>query len=68
MSPNLETEGVMFSAVRAHAPQVGCEVEGKEKFWSEVDGVSSEMKERCDDEVLGRFGIQARNAERKMVV
>ena len=31
MSLKLETEGVMFNVVSDYAPQVGCEVEEREK-------------------------------------
>ncbi|KAF3702385.1 hypothetical protein EXN66_Car018073 [Channa argus] len=34
MSLKLEVEGVMFNVVSGYAPQVGCELEEKEKFWS----------------------------------
>ena len=37
MSLKLEIEGVMFNIVSGHAPQVGCLLEEKEKFWNEVD-------------------------------
>ncbi|KAK3550594.1 hypothetical protein QTP70_000683 [Hemibagrus guttatus] len=39
MSLKLETEGVMFNVVNGYAPQVGCELEEKERFWSELDEV-----------------------------
>ena len=39
MSLKLETEGVMFNVVTDYAPQVGCEIEKKEKLWGEVDEV-----------------------------
>ena len=39
MSLKTEIEGVMVSVVSGDAPQVGCELEEKEKFWNEVDGV-----------------------------
>ncbi|KAK2920732.1 hypothetical protein Q8A73_000217 [Channa argus] len=39
MSLKLEVEGVMFNVVSGYAPQVGCELEEKEKFWSELDEV-----------------------------
>ncbi|KAK2921479.1 hypothetical protein Q8A73_000964 [Channa argus] len=39
MSLKLEVEGVMFNVVSGNAPQVGCELEEKEKFWSELDEV-----------------------------
>ncbi|KAK3568551.1 hypothetical protein QTP86_008749 [Hemibagrus guttatus] len=39
MSLKLEIEGVMLNVVSGYAPQVGCELEKKEKFWSELDEV-----------------------------
>ncbi|KAK3530873.1 hypothetical protein QTP70_003620 [Hemibagrus guttatus] len=39
MSLNLEIEGVMLNVVSGYAPQVGCELEEKERFWSELDEV-----------------------------
>ncbi|KAK3541624.1 hypothetical protein QTP86_033058, partial [Hemibagrus guttatus] len=39
MSLKLEIEGVMLNVVSGYAPQVGCELEEKERFWSELDGV-----------------------------
>ena len=39
MSLKLEIEGVIFNVVSGYAPQVGCELEEKEKFWSELDEV-----------------------------
>ncbi|KAK3559485.1 hypothetical protein QTP86_013664, partial [Hemibagrus guttatus] len=39
MSLKLETEGVMLNVVSGYAPQVGCELEEKESFWSELDEV-----------------------------
>ncbi|KAF7640886.1 hypothetical protein LDENG_00007600, partial [Lucifuga dentata] len=83
MSLKLETEGVMFSVVSGYAPQVGCELEEKEKFWSELDEVMQSIPRgervvigadfnghvgagnRGDEEVMGKFGIQDRNAEGK---
>ncbi|KAK3533904.1 hypothetical protein QTP70_034899 [Hemibagrus guttatus] len=35
----LEIEGVMLNVVSGYAPQVGCELEEKERFWSELDEV-----------------------------
>ncbi|MCJ8736426.1 hypothetical protein PDJAM_G00258070 [Pangasius djambal] len=48
MSLKLETEGVMLNVVSGYAPQVGCELEEKERFWSELDEVieSIPMDER----------------------
>ncbi|KAK3506315.1 hypothetical protein QTP70_016082, partial [Hemibagrus guttatus] len=39
MSLKLEIEGVMLNVVTGYAPQVGCELEEKERFWSELDEV-----------------------------
>ena len=39
MCLKLETEGVMFNVVSGYAPQVACELEKKEKFWSEENEV-----------------------------
>ncbi|KAK3548401.1 hypothetical protein QTP70_012644 [Hemibagrus guttatus] len=39
MSLKLETKGVMLNVVSGYAPQVGCELEEKERFWSELDEV-----------------------------
>ncbi|KAK3510351.1 hypothetical protein QTP70_004935 [Hemibagrus guttatus] len=35
----LEIERVMLNVVSGYAPQVGCELEEKERFWSELDEV-----------------------------
>ncbi|KAK3507209.1 hypothetical protein QTP70_010211 [Hemibagrus guttatus] len=39
MSLKLEIEGVMLNVVSGYAPQVGCELEEKVRFWSELDEV-----------------------------
>ncbi|KAF7702422.1 hypothetical protein HF521_001705 [Silurus meridionalis] len=39
MNVKLEVEGMMINVISAYAPQVGCEMEEKEKFWSELDEV-----------------------------
>ncbi|KAK3525604.1 hypothetical protein QTP70_000427 [Hemibagrus guttatus] len=39
MSLKLEIEGVMLNVVSGYAPQVGCELDEKERFWSELDEV-----------------------------
>ncbi|KAK3568487.1 hypothetical protein QTP86_008540 [Hemibagrus guttatus] len=39
MSLKLEIEGVMLNVVSGYAPQVGCELEEKERFWRELDKV-----------------------------
>ncbi|KAK3522434.1 hypothetical protein QTP86_010804 [Hemibagrus guttatus] len=41
MSLKLEIEGVMLNVVSGYAPQVGCELEEKERFWSELDEMES---------------------------
>ncbi|KAK3531161.1 hypothetical protein QTP70_013261 [Hemibagrus guttatus] len=39
MSLKIEIEGVMLNVVSGYAPQVSCELEEKERFWSELDEV-----------------------------
>ncbi len=39
MSVKLEIEAVMINVISAYAPQVGCEMEEKEDFWSKLDEV-----------------------------
>ncbi|MCJ8737661.1 hypothetical protein PDJAM_G00026650 [Pangasius djambal] len=39
MSLKLEIERVILNVVSGYAPQVGCELEEKERFWSELDEV-----------------------------
>ncbi|MCJ8730702.1 hypothetical protein PDJAM_G00187490 [Pangasius djambal] len=39
MSLKLEIDGVMLNVDSGYAPQVGCELEEKERFWSELDEV-----------------------------
>ncbi|KAK3516413.1 hypothetical protein QTP70_010742 [Hemibagrus guttatus] len=39
MTLKLEIEGVMLNVFSGYAPQVGCELEEKERFWSELDEV-----------------------------
>ncbi|MCJ8736423.1 hypothetical protein PDJAM_G00258010 [Pangasius djambal] len=39
MTLKLEIEGVMLNVVSGYAPQVGCELDEKERFWSELDEV-----------------------------
>ena len=37
MSVQLEIDCLMMNVVSGYAPQVGCEMEEKKKFWSESD-------------------------------
>ncbi|KAI5606603.1 hypothetical protein C0J50_2102 [Silurus asotus] len=39
MNVKLEVELVIINVISAYSPQVGCEMEEKEKFWSELDEV-----------------------------
>ncbi|KAI5615444.1 hypothetical protein C0J50_0125 [Silurus asotus] len=39
MNIKLEVEGMMINVISAYAPHVGCEIEEKEKFGSELDAV-----------------------------
>ena len=39
MCVKLEIEGVIMNLISAYGPQVGCELEQKEEFWSELDEV-----------------------------
>ncbi|KAK3555042.1 hypothetical protein QTP86_006366, partial [Hemibagrus guttatus] len=84
MSLKLEIEGVMLNVVSSYAPQVGCELEEKERFWSELDEVMETTGERVvigadfnghvgegntgDEEVMGKFGVKERKLEGQMVV
>ena len=37
ISVKIEIEGTIMNVVSAYAPQVGCDMEGKEQFWEEMD-------------------------------
>ncbi|KAI5630253.1 hypothetical protein C0J50_10328 [Silurus asotus] len=39
MIVKVKVEGMMINVISAYAPQVGCEMEDKERFWSELDEV-----------------------------
>ncbi|KAK3526392.1 hypothetical protein QTP70_025421, partial [Hemibagrus guttatus] len=43
MSLKLEIKGVMLNDVSGYAPQVGCELEEKERFWIELDEVKESI-------------------------
>ncbi|KAI5102018.1 hypothetical protein C0J45_7370 [Silurus meridionalis] len=48
MNIKLQVEGLMINIISAYAPQVGCEMEVKEQFWSDLDEVVEDVprKER----------------------
>ncbi|KAK3565642.1 hypothetical protein QTP86_012966 [Hemibagrus guttatus] len=50
-----------------HEAMVGCELEEKERFWSELDEVMESIP-TGDEEVMGKFGVKERNLEGQMVV
>ncbi|KAK3513183.1 hypothetical protein QTP70_009768 [Hemibagrus guttatus] len=50
-----------------HVLEVGCELEEKERFWSELDEVMESIP-TGDEEVMGKFGVKERNLEGQMVV
>ncbi|KAF3694326.1 hypothetical protein EXN66_Car010002 [Channa argus] len=52
MSLKLEIEDVMFNVGSGYAPQVECELEEKEKFWSELDEVMQSIS-RGERVVIG---------------
>lgn len=39
LTVKLAIEGVLLNVINAYAPQVGCELEGKEELWSELEEV-----------------------------
>ncbi|KAI5100649.1 hypothetical protein C0J45_9635 [Silurus meridionalis] len=43
MNVKMEVEGVMINVISVYAPQVGCEIEEKERFWSELDEVVDDV-------------------------
>ncbi|KAK3548214.1 hypothetical protein QTP70_005159 [Hemibagrus guttatus] len=47
--------------------EVGCELEEKERFWSELDEVMESIP-TGDEEVMGKFGVKERNLEGQMLV
>ncbi|KAK3544421.1 hypothetical protein QTP86_011159 [Hemibagrus guttatus] len=57
MSLKLEIEGVMLNVVSGYAPQVGCELEEKERFWSELDEVM-DFQKREEHRVTYKSGVR----------
>ncbi|KAK3545313.1 hypothetical protein QTP70_003667 [Hemibagrus guttatus] len=69
MRLKLEIEGVMLNVVSGYAPQVGCALEEKERFWSELDEViGADFNVGHVGEVMGKFGVKDRKLEGQMVV
>ena len=70
MSLKLETVGVMLNVVSCYAPQVGGELDEKEKFWCDaeyervvigahLDGhVGEEVMRKCWTGLVSRIGMQ----------
>ena len=81
MYMKVDIEGVLMTVISAYAPQVGCLTEEKDKFWTDLDEVVESIPKeervvigadfngnRGDENVMGRYGDKARNAEGQMVV
>ncbi|KAK3523014.1 hypothetical protein QTP86_011091 [Hemibagrus guttatus] len=80
MSLKLEIEGVMLNVVSGYAPQVGCELEEKERFWSELDEVmesiptgervviGADFNGHVGEGNTGDEEVKERNLEGQMVV
>ena len=82
----LEIEKDLINVVSACAPQVGCDTEEMEEFWTTMDKTVTDIPrdERIfvgadlnghvgewnagDEEVMGKYGLGARNDEGEMAV
>ena len=85
MYMKLDIDGVMMIVISAYASQVGCLMEEKDKFWTDLDEVVESIPKeervvigadfnghvgegnRGNENVMGRYGDKARNAEGQMV-
>ena len=85
MYMKLDIDGVMMTVISAYAPQVGCLMEEKDKFWTGLDGVVESLPKeervvigadfnghvgegnRGNENIMGRYGDKAINAEGQMV-
>uniref|UniRef100_A0AAR2IVR4 Endonuclease/exonuclease/phosphatase domain-containing protein n=1 Tax=Pygocentrus nattereri TaxID=42514 RepID=A0AAR2IVR4_PYGNA len=67
MSLKLEVDGVILNVVSSYAPQVGCQLEEKEEFWSKmdevVDGVPREERLVISADFNGHVGEGNRGDE-----
>ncbi|KAI5099129.1 hypothetical protein C0J45_11268 [Silurus meridionalis] len=70
MNVKLEVEGMMIKVFSAYAPQVGCEMKEKERFWSELDvvveGVSRNERLVIGADFNGHVGEGNRGDEKVM--
>ncbi|KAI5617297.1 hypothetical protein C0J50_23078 [Silurus asotus] len=74
MNVKLKVEGMMINVISVYAPQVGCEMEEKETFWSDLDkvveGVPRNKRLVIGTDCNGHIGdgFRVRNVEGQMVV